>query len=130
MTSGRSDGPTLSVGEDLSWEMGGRCSASGLIRIADRSGQEWANILLRWIQTAFILNATCSPPCSGGSFDQRAIVAVLPFLLWPFNADAVLWRGGSVMRSRPLVPARIAPDHLPTRNAIASTGSLVRSSVD
>ena len=61
-------------------------------------GRESANILLHWIQgCVHVLNATLLAALLWRVVRSwQAIVAVLPFLLWPFNADAVLWRGGSV----------------------------------
>ena len=59
---------------------------------------QWANILLRWFQGGVhVLNATVLAGLLWSATRHwTAVLAVLPFLLWPFNADAVLWRGGSV----------------------------------
>jgi hypothetical protein len=59
---------------------------------------QWANILLRWFQGGVhVLNATVLAGLLWSATRHwTAVLAALPFLLWPFNADAVLWRGGSV----------------------------------
>lgn len=61
-------------------------------------GREWANILFRWLHGGIhVLSATLLACMFWNVVRSRAVVlAVTPFLLWPFNADAVLWRGGSI----------------------------------
>jgi hypothetical protein len=57
-----------------------------------------ANIVLRSIQGAVhVLSATLIARLLWSVARSPVVVlTVLPFLLWPFNADAVLWRAGSL----------------------------------
>ncbi|MEP6955430.1 MAG: hypothetical protein ABI883_01285, partial [Chthoniobacterales bacterium] len=59
---------------------------------------EWPNILLRWGQGGVhLFNAVLIASLLWEVMPSRAaILAVVPFLLWPFQADAVIWRAGFV----------------------------------
>jgi hypothetical protein len=59
---------------------------------------QWANILLRWFQGGVhVLSATLLAALLWSVIRHwTAALAALPFLLWPFNADAVLIRSASL----------------------------------
>jgi hypothetical protein len=63
----------------------------------NRADDYLANILLRWAQGAVhVLNATLLARLLWQVMrSSTAMLAILPFLLWPFNADSVMWRAGS-----------------------------------
>jgi hypothetical protein len=66
--------------------------------LLDRSpNDQWANILLRWFQGGVhVLNVTLLARLLWGVVRRwTAVLAALPFLLWPFNGDAVLIRSAS-----------------------------------
>ncbi|MEP6955787.1 MAG: hypothetical protein ABI883_03100, partial [Chthoniobacterales bacterium] len=58
----------------------------------------WANVVLRWLHGGVhVLNATLIARLLWRTVPSlTAGIAPLPFLLWPFSADSVLWRGGSI----------------------------------
>jgi len=58
------------------------------------ANDQWANIALRWFQGGVhVLNATLLAGLLWSVIRHwAAILAALPFLLWPFNADSVLIR--------------------------------------
>ena len=66
--------------------------------LLDRSpNDQWANILLRWFQGGVhVLNVTLLARLLWDVVHRwTAVLAVLPFLLWPFNGDSVLVRSAS-----------------------------------
>jgi hypothetical protein len=64
----------------------------------------WTNILLRWMQGGFhVLTGTLLAYLLWKQLRSwTAILAVLPFVLWSFNAEAVLWRGAGINVLAPL----------------------------